>query len=101
MARIVGAVGHIVDDSRPDKFDMAEFGREQAERSSTLDHMFTLVSSDTLLGVPQLQTHLEALGVAKSMWPKRVKIIDALPRTQVGKIEKKAPRDDIARKPTS
>ncbi len=58
-----------------------------------------LVSSDTL-SVPHLQAHLEALGVAKYKWPERVEIIDALPRTHVGKIDKKALRDDIAGKLT-
>jgi 2,3-dihydroxybenzoate-AMP ligase len=57
-----------------------------------------LVTTDPALGVPELQVHLDRLGVAKYKWPERVEIIDALPRTQVGKIDKKALRDDVAAK---
>ncbi|WP_433496976.1 AMP-binding protein [Sphaerimonospora sp. CA-214678] len=55
-----------------------------------------LVSTDPDLGVPELQVHLDGLGVAKYKWPERVEIIGSLPRTQVGKLDKKALRDDIA-----
>ncbi|MET0453123.1 MAG: AMP-binding protein [Mycobacterium sp.] len=48
--------------------------------------------------IPDVQDHLEALGVAKYKWPERIEIIDALPRTQVGKIDKKALRSDITEK---
>lgn len=57
-----------------------------------------LVSADPALDVPGLQAHLDALGVAKYKWPERVEIVDALPRTQVGKVDKKALRDDIIAK---
>ncbi|MGE0217299.1 (2,3-dihydroxybenzoyl)adenylate synthase [Mycolicibacterium sp.] len=57
-----------------------------------------LVTGEAALGIPALQAHLETLGVAKYKWPERVEIIDALPRTQVGKIDKKALRADIAAK---
>lgn len=54
-----------------------------------------LVSGDSAIGVPELQSHLERLGVAKYKWPERVELIDALPRTLVGKLDKKALRKDI------
>jgi non-ribosomal peptide synthetase component E (peptide arylation enzyme) len=43
-------------------------------------------------------THLEAEGLAKYKWPERLELIDALPRTQVGKIAKAILRADIAAK---
>jgi 2,3-dihydroxybenzoate-AMP ligase len=43
-------------------------------------------------------THLEAEGLAKYKWPERLELIDALPRTQVGKIAKVILRADIAAK---
>ncbi len=55
-----------------------------------------LVSTDPSLDVPELQVHLDGLGVAKYKWPERVEIIDILPRTHVGKIDKKRLRDEVA-----
>jgi 2,3-dihydroxybenzoate-AMP ligase len=59
-----------------------------------------LVCTDPSLGVPELQVHLEALGVAKYKWPERVELVGSLPRTQVGKLDKKELREDVARKVT-
>jgi 2,3-dihydroxybenzoate-AMP ligase len=39
--------------------------------------------------------HLEAEGLAKYKWPERLELIDALPRTQVGKVSKVILRADI------
>jgi non-ribosomal peptide synthetase component E (peptide arylation enzyme) len=39
--------------------------------------------------------HLEAEGLAKYRWPERLELIDALPRTQVGKVSKVTLRADI------
>lgn len=50
------------------------------------------------LGVPELCGHLERLGVAKYKWPERVELVGALPRTQVGKLDKRALRQDIGAK---
>lgn len=60
-----------------------------------------LVSGDPLIGVSELQSHLERLGVAKYKWPERVELVDALPRTHVGKLDKKALRKDIGAKVAS
>ncbi len=60
-----------------------------------------LVTSGPDLGVPDIQKHLDALGVAKYKWPERVEISPALPRTQVGKIDKKALRADVEAKLTA
>jgi non-ribosomal peptide synthetase component E (peptide arylation enzyme) len=42
--------------------------------------------------------YLEAEGLAKYKWPERLEIIDALPRTQVGKVSKVTLRADIGAK---
>jgi non-ribosomal peptide synthetase component E (peptide arylation enzyme) len=42
-----------------------------------------------------LCAYLEAEGLAKYKWPERLELIDALPRTQVGKISKVTLRADI------
>jgi non-ribosomal peptide synthetase component E (peptide arylation enzyme) len=42
--------------------------------------------------------HLEAEGLAKYKWPERLELIDALPRTQVGKVSKVILRADIGAK---
>ena len=42
--------------------------------------------------------YLEAAGLAKYKWPERLELIDALPRTQVGKISKVTLRADIGAK---
>ncbi len=54
-----------------------------------------LVTSDPALGVPELQEHLDRMGVAKYKWPERVEIVASMPRTQVGKLDKKVLRDDV------
>jgi 2,3-dihydroxybenzoate-AMP ligase len=40
------------------------------------------------VGVAQLASHLEALGFAKYKWPERVEIMESLPATKVGKLDK-------------
>ena len=39
-------------------------------------------------GVDGIGRHLAALGLAKFKWPERVEVIDALPLTRVGKLDK-------------
>jgi 2,3-dihydroxybenzoate-AMP ligase len=45
-----------------------------------------------------IRTYLEAEGLAKYKWPERLELIDALPRTPVGKVAKVTLRADIAAK---
>lgn len=55
---------------------------------------YVVVSSPVdLLAV---QEHFAERRVAKFKWPERVESVEALPRTKVGKIDKKRLRDDIA-----
>jgi 2,3-dihydroxybenzoate-AMP ligase len=38
--------------------------------------------------LPEIQAHLDALGVAKFKWPERVEWVADLPRSHVGKVDK-------------
>ncbi len=48
--------------------------------------------------VAQLAEHLRAYGLAKFKWPERIETVPALSLTKVGKLDKAAMRQDIARK---
>ena len=48
--------------------------------------------------VAELGRHMEAIGLAKFKWPERVEVIDALPLTKVGKLDKAVMRADIRAK---
>ena len=50
------------------------------------------------LSMADVQNHLNALGVAKFKWPERLEWLTALPQTNVGKIDKKQLRADVATK---
>lgn len=45
-----------------------------------------------------IQDHLASLEVAKFKWPERLEWVDDLPRSNVGKVDKKALRADVAAK---
>ena len=45
-----------------------------------------------------LRGYLAGRGIARFKWPERLEVIDALPVTKVGKVDKKALREDIATK---
>jgi len=46
--------------------------------------------------VKGMGAHLQALGMAKFKWPERIEVIDALPLTKVGKLDKAPLRKDIS-----
>jgi non-ribosomal peptide synthetase component E (peptide arylation enzyme) len=48
--------------------------------------------------LPGICAYLEAKGLAKYKWPERLELIDALPRTQIGKVSKADLREDITRR---
>lgn len=45
--------------------------------------------------VPEIGKHLEKIGLAKFKWPERIEVIDALPLTKVGKLDKAVLRTRI------
>jgi hypothetical protein len=50
------------------------------------------------LTLPEVHEHLTALEVAKFKWPERLEHLPEIPRTPVGKTDKKGLAADIARK---
>jgi 2,3-dihydroxybenzoate-AMP ligase len=50
------------------------------------------------LDLAALSAYLDGRGVARFKWPERLEIVDALPVTNVGKVDKKKLRDEIAAK---
>ncbi|MEV4145753.1 AMP-binding protein [Amycolatopsis sp. NPDC049691] len=50
------------------------------------------------LDLPEVQRHFAGLGVAKFKWPERVEVVDEIPRTLVGKLDKKRLQAEIAAK---
>ena len=57
-----------------------------------------LVTRSAPLTLQEVRAHLEELGVAKFKWPERLEWLDELPKTSVGKLDKKKLREDIARR---
>jgi 2,3-dihydroxybenzoate-AMP ligase len=57
-----------------------------------------LVARTVPITLPEVREHLEALGVAKYKWPERLEWVDELPKTLVGKLDKKRLREDITRR---
>ena len=48
------------------------------------------------LDLAAVQKHFASLEVAKFKWPERIEVVDELPRTKVGKVDKKTLRDAVA-----
>lgn len=67
--------------------------RKLAERACAY-----LVTTGGPLTMQEVQSHMDALGVAKYKWPERLEHVDALPTTAVGKISKALMRNDVAAK---
>lgn len=59
-----------------------------------------VVATGDELTLRQLQEHLDALGVAKFKWPERLERVSELPKTPVGKLDKKLLQHDIIAKLT-
>jgi 2,3-dihydroxybenzoate-AMP ligase len=55
-----------------------------------------LVAQDRPVSLDQIREHLAALGVAKFKWPERVEWLGELPRSNIGKVDKKLLRERIA-----
>lgn len=57
---------------------------------------FVVPRPGATLTLADVQRHLDAAGTAKQYWPERVELIDALPRTPSGKVQKFLLRERIA-----
>jgi 2,3-dihydroxybenzoate-AMP ligase len=55
-----------------------------------------LVARDQPVTLEEIREHLAGLGVAKFKWPERIEWIGELPRSSVGKVDKKTLRQQIA-----
>jgi 2,3-dihydroxybenzoate-AMP ligase len=56
---------------------------------------YLIANSDEHLELPAIQRYLQDRGVAKYKWPERLEYIEAFPLTPVGKVSKKALREDM------
>jgi len=59
---------------------------------------FVVLRPGATLDLATVQAHMAEHKVAKQYWPERIEIVDDLPLTPVGKVDKKKLRDDIAAK---
>lgn len=58
--------------------------------------LYAKTTEGTTLTLEKVQEHLKKSGVAEFKIPERIVIVDEMPTTKVGKIDKKALREDIA-----
>jgi 2,3-dihydroxybenzoate-AMP ligase len=59
---------------------------------------YVIAADGIPVSMTEVQAHLDGLGVAKFKWPERLEWLSALPQTNVGKIDKKQLRADVAAK---
>jgi non-ribosomal peptide synthetase component E (peptide arylation enzyme) len=59
---------------------------------------YVILKPGTALSFDEMIDYLKGLEVGKLMWPERLEIIDSMPLTDIGKIDKKALRKDITDK---
>jgi 2,3-dihydroxybenzoate-AMP ligase len=59
---------------------------------------YLVLRPDDALDLAALAAYLDGRGVARFKWPERLEIVDTLPVTNVGKVDKKKLREDIATK---
>jgi 2,3-dihydroxybenzoate-AMP ligase len=55
-----------------------------------------VVASDEAVTLDDIREHLAALGVAKFKWPERLEWVSRLPRSNVGKVDKRSLRERAA-----
>jgi salicylate---CoA ligase len=60
--------------------------------------LYAVLKPHTTLTLDDLRQAMAAAGVAAFKWPERLEIVDELCTTKVGKIDKKALREDVARR---
>ena len=63
--------------------------------------LYAVLEPGTTLTLEDVRQAMAAARVATFKWPERLEIIAELPATKVGKIDKKALREDIARRLTA
>ncbi|GAA1920370.1 (2,3-dihydroxybenzoyl)adenylate synthase [Streptantibioticus ferralitis] len=58
--------------------------------------LYAVLDGEGTVGLSELRRFLEQQGLAAFKFPERLELVDALPLTGIGKIDKKALREDIA-----
>jgi 2,3-dihydroxybenzoate-AMP ligase len=57
-----------------------------------------LIATSEPLSMKEVQEHLSSLSLAKFKWPERIEWVPSLPKTPVGKVDKKRLREEISAK---
>lgn len=63
--------------------------------------LFVVPRPGSTVDLDTIRSAMEAAGVARYKWPERLELVEALRTTKVGKIDKKALREDITARTTS
>jgi 2,3-dihydroxybenzoate-AMP ligase len=63
--------------------------------------LYAVLKPGTTLTVEEIRAWMDTAGVASYKWPDRLELVDELLTTKVGKIDKKALRQDIAARLTT
>lgn len=79
--------------SHPDVVDVCVVGRPDRELGERVQ---AFVVARRPLGVAELQAHLDALGMARYKWPEIVEVLDELPVSGPGKVDRRALRERAA-----
>lgn len=58
--------------------------------------LFAVPTADARPGVPEVAAYLQSRNVQKRLWPERVEYIDAIPRTESGKVRRNQLADELA-----
>ncbi|MBJ8348884.1 (2,3-dihydroxybenzoyl)adenylate synthase [Antrihabitans sp. YC2-6] len=81
----------------PDVADVAVVAMPDA-RLGEKTCAYVVAATGNRLDLDEIRHHLADLGVAKFKWPERLEWVDALPRSNVGKVDKKFLRAAVATK---
>jgi acyl-CoA synthetase (AMP-forming)/AMP-acid ligase II len=83
--------------SHPDVVDVCVVGRPDRELGERVQ---AFVVARRPLGVAELRAHLDALGLARYKWPEFVEVVDELPLSGPGKVDRRALRERAAASPS-
>lgn len=85
----------------PDIGSVAVVGVPHPRLQETACAVVTLRDPATKFGLDELRSHFEAKGVTKQYWPEQVVVLDDLPRTASGKVQKFLLREQLSKLSTS
>ncbi|MCP2342412.1 AMP-binding protein [Actinomadura rupiterrae] len=76
--------------------DVAVIGLRDEREDETICAVVTPARPDAAVSLDDLQRSLDEAGMTKSYWPRRLEVLDAMPRTATGKIRKAELRERYA-----